>query len=106
MNLKSVTDPINLQTIDQQLKSSYFRPTNSFQLANAVVAFESRQAYDLAYTYARRAVEFNPNDYQAWRLLLSISKSSEAEKELAFETMKRLDPRNPELVQVMPEVQP
>ena len=106
MNLKSVTDPINLQTIDQQLKSSYFKPTNSFQLANAVVAFESRQAYDLAYTYARRAVEFNPNDFQSWRLLLSISKSSEAEKELAFETMKRLDPRNPELVQVVPEVQP
>jgi O-antigen ligase len=106
MNLKSVTDPINLQTIDQQLKSSYFKPTNSFQLANAVVAFESRQAYDLAYTYARRAVEFNPNDFQSWRLLLSISKSSEEEKELAFETMKRLDPRNPELVQVVPEVQP
>jgi O-antigen ligase len=106
MNLKSVTDPINLQTIDQQLKSGYFRPTNSFQLANAVVAFESRQAYDLAYTYAKRAVEFNPNDFQSWRLLLSISKSSEAEKELAFETMKRLDPRNPELVQVVPEVQP
>jgi O-antigen ligase len=106
MNLKSVTDPINLQTIDQQLKSSYFKPTNSFQLANAVVAFESRQAYDLAYTYARRAVEFNPNDFQSWRLLLSISKSSEAEKELAFETMKRLDPRNPELVQTVPEVQP
>jgi len=106
MNLKSVTDPINLQTIDQQLKSSYFRPTNSFQLANAVVAFESRQAYDLAYTYAKRAVEFNPNDFQSWRLLLSISKSSEAERELAFETLKRLDPRNPELVQVVPEVQP
>ena len=106
MNLKSVTDPINLQTIDQQLKSSYFKPTNSFQLANAVVAFESRQAYDLAYTYAKRAVEFNPNDFQSWRLLLSISKSSEAEKELAFETMKRLDPRNPELVQIVPEVQP
>jgi O-antigen ligase len=106
MNLKSVTDPINLQTIDQQLKSGYFRPTNSFQLANAVVAFESRQAYDLAYTYAKRAVEFNPNDFQSWRLLLSISKSSEAEKELAFETMKRLDPRNPELVQVVPDIQP
>ena len=106
MNLKAVTDPINLQTIDQQLKSGYFKPTNSFQLANAVVAFESRQAYDLAYTYARRAVEFNPNDFQSWRLLLSISKSSEAEKELAFETMKRLDPRNPELVQVMPDIQP
>jgi O-antigen ligase len=106
MNFKSVTDPINLETIDQQLKSGYFRPTNSFQLTRAVVAFETRQAYDLAYAYARRAVEFNPNDFQSWRLLLSISKSSEAEKELAFETMKRLDPRNPELVQVVPEVQP
>ena len=106
MNLRSVTDPINLQTIDQQLKPGYFKPTNSFQLANAIVAFESRQAYDLAYTYARRAVEFNPNDFQSWRLLLSISKSSEAEKELAFETMKRLDPRNPELANIVPQAQP
>jgi O-antigen ligase len=106
MNLRSVTDPINLQTIDQQLKPGYFKPTNSFQLANAIVAFESRQAYDLAYTYARRAVEFNPNDFQSWRLLLSISKSSQAEKELAFETMKRLDPRNPELVNIVPQAQP
>jgi O-antigen ligase len=106
MNLRSATDPINLQTIDQQLKPGYFTPTNTFQLANAVVAFESRQAYDLAYTYARRAIEFNPNSYQAWRLMLSISKSTQAEKELAFETMKRLDPRNPELVNIVPQAQP
>jgi hypothetical protein len=106
MNLRSVTDPINLQTIDQQLKPGYFTPTNTFQLANAIVAFESRQAYDLAYTYARRAIEFNPKSYQAWRLMLSISKSTQAEKELAFETMKRLDPRNPELVDLVPQPQP
>jgi hypothetical protein len=106
MNLKSVTDPINLQTIDQQLKSGYFRPTNSFQLANAIVAFESRQAYDLAYTYARRAVEFNPNDFQSWRLFLSISKSSQAEKEFALERMKELDPRNPALFDLASEAQP
>jgi len=106
MNLKSVTNPINLQTIDQQLKSGYFRPTNSFQLANAIVAFESRQAYDLAYTYARRAVEFNPNDFQSWRLFLSISKSSQAEKEFALERMKELDPRNPALFDLASEPQP
>jgi len=106
MNLRSVTSPINFQSIDEQLKPGYFTPTNSFQLAAAVSAFESNKAYDLAYTYARRAVEFNPNDFQSWRLLLSISKSSQAEKELAFETMKRLDPRNPQLVDLDPEVQP
>jgi hypothetical protein len=60
----------------------------------------------LAYTYARRAVEFNPNDFQSWRLLLSISKSSQTEKEFALERMKELDPRNPELVNIVPEVQP
>ncbi len=106
MNLRSVTSPINLQTIDEQLKPGYFTPTNSFQLAAAVSSFESNKAYDLAYTYARRAVEFNPNDFQSWRLLLSISKSSQAEKEFALERMKELDPRNPELVQIVPEVQP
>jgi len=106
MNLRSVTSPLNLQTIDEQLKPGYFTPTNSFQLAAAVSAFESNKAYDLAYTYARRAVEFNPNDFQSWRLLLSISKSSQAEKEFALERMKELDPRNPELVQIVPVVQP
>ena len=106
MNLRSVTSPINIQTIDEQLKPGYFTPTNSFQLAAAVSSFESNNAYDLAYTYARRAVEFNPNDFQSWRLLLSISKSSQAEKELAFETMKRLDPRNPQLVDLDPVAQP
>jgi O-antigen ligase len=106
MNLRSVTSPINFQTIDEQLKPGYFTPTNSFQLAAAVSSFESNKAYDLAYTYARRAVEFNPNDFQSWRLLLSISKSSQAEKELALETMKKLDPRNPELVNVAPQAQP
>ena len=106
MNLRSVTIPINIQTIDEQLKPGYFTQTNSFQLAAAISSFESNKAYDLAYTYARRAVEFNPNDFQSWRLLLSISKSSQAEKELAFETMKRLDPRNPQLVDLDPEAQP
>jgi O-antigen ligase len=106
MNLMSVTSPLNLQTIDEQLKPGYFTPTNSFQLAAAVSAFESNNAYDLAYTYARRAVEFNPNDFQSWRLLLSISKSSQTEKEFALERMKELDPRNPELVNIVPEVQP
>jgi hypothetical protein len=106
MNLRSVTSPINFQSIDEQLKPGYFTPTNSFQLAAAVSSFESNKAFDLAYIYARRAVEFNPNDFQSWRLLLSISKSSQEEKELAFETMKRLDPRNPQLVDLDPEVQP
>ena len=57
--------------------------------------FEQNKFYDLALKYAKVAVEFNPNDFDSWKMYYSISKSTPEEKAMAFENMKRLDPLTP-----------
>jgi hypothetical protein len=48
----------------------------------------------LAYKHGLEAVKFNPDSYDAWRNLSLLSKTSEGERQKAFENMKRLDPLN------------
>ena len=57
--------------------------------------FEQNKFYDLALKYAKVAVEFNPNDFDSWKMYYSISKSTPEEKAIALENMRRLDPLNP-----------
>jgi len=46
---------------------------------------------------AREAVEFNPMNYEAWKELLLQPNATESERKQALETMKNLDPFNPNL---------
>jgi O-antigen ligase len=46
---------------------------------------------------AREAVEFNPMNYEAWKELSLQPNASESERKQALETMKKLDPFNPNL---------
>jgi hypothetical protein len=73
---------------------SYLNPINSFELANIVGVFESNNLGEMAHKVALEAVKFNPNSFESWRNLSLLSKSTEAEKALAFSNMKRLDPLN------------
>jgi hypothetical protein len=88
----------NIQTVEAALVPDYLNPANSYKYAYAVQVLESSELYDVALKYARIGVEFNPNNFDAWRVLYRISKSSIEEKELALENMKRLDPNNPNVV--------
>lgn len=54
------------------------------------------QLDDLAYKYAKEALQFNPNDYQTWRLLIQFPQATDSEKQIAKENLHRLDPLNPE----------
>jgi hypothetical protein len=76
------------------LTPSYLNPINSFELANIVGVFESSGLTEMAHKAALEAVKFNPNSYEAWRNITLLSKSTEAEKELAIANMRRLDPLN------------
>jgi hypothetical protein len=51
-----------------------------------------------ASSYVRVQNIFNPDNFDAWRVLYLISKSSPEEKALALENMKRLDPKNPNVL--------
>jgi hypothetical protein len=88
----------NVQKVEEALTPGYLNPQNSYKYASAVQLFESSKLFDLALKYAKIAVEFNPNHFDSWRVLYSISKSTPEEKALALENMKRLDPNNPNVL--------
>ena len=76
------------------LQSSYMNPLNSFKINNVVGVLETNGFQDLALEYALKAVDFNPDNYDSWRTISLITKSSEEQKTLAFDNMRRLDPLN------------
>jgi hypothetical protein len=51
------------------------------------------QAHDIAL----RAIKFNPDSFDSWKILYLLPNSTQAEKDLALKNMKRLDPHNPDV---------
>jgi hypothetical protein len=84
--------------VEAALVPGYLNPANSYKYANAVQLLESSKLYDLALKYAQIGVEFNPDNFDSWKVLYLITKSSPEEKALALENMKRLDPKNPNVL--------
>jgi O-antigen ligase len=88
----------SVQQVEAALTPSYLSPRDSARLAQAVLLFENSKLYDQAHKYALEGIKFNPNYFDAWRVLYSVNRSSQAEKEEALKNMKRLDPRNPDVL--------
>ena len=88
----------SVEVVEAALVPSYLNPENTNKYFQAIQLFESNQLPDYAYKYAKIAVEFNPNAFDAWKLLYYISKSTQADKDLALQNMKRLDPKNPNVL--------
>jgi O-antigen ligase len=84
----------NVEQVEAALVSSYLNPMNSYKYANAVQLLEGSKLNDLALKYAKVAVEFNPDHFDSWKLLYYVTNSSPENKALALENMKRLDPKN------------
>jgi hypothetical protein len=76
------------------LTPSYLNPLNSFEFNNVVGVFETNGLADLAHKHGLEAVKIFPDSYDAWRNLSRLSKSTELERQLAIQNMKRLDPLN------------
>jgi O-antigen ligase len=89
---------LDAQKVQAALTPSYLTPEDSYKYGEAIQLFERSKLYDLAYTYAIKATEFNPNYFDAWKMLYAISKSTPADKERALANMKRLDPKNPDVL--------
>lgn len=80
------------------LESGYLSPSDSARYVQAVQLFASSNLLDQAHDIALKAIEFNPDYFDAWAQLYSLSNSTEDEKAQALENMKRLDPRNPDVL--------
>ena len=98
MKWKSALTSQNVTKVEAALAPSYLAPRDSARMAQAVILFENSKLPDLAYKYALEGVTFNPNNYDAWRVLYAATKSTEQDKALALENMKRLDPKNPDVL--------
>jgi hypothetical protein len=80
------------------LEPGYLNPSNSQRYAQAVQLFASSNLMDQAREIALKATEYNPDYFDAWKVLYFLSNTTEEEKALALENMKRLDPRNPDVL--------
>jgi hypothetical protein len=95
---KSALKAGNLQQAEAALVSTYLSPSDSSRISQAVITFENSKLPEQALKYARFGVEFNPNNFDAWRVLYAASLSTPEDKELALANMKRLDPKNPDVL--------
>jgi hypothetical protein len=95
---RSALSSQDAQKIEEALVPGYLNPQNSIKYASAVQLLENSKLYDLAYKYAQIGVQFNPDNFDSWKMFYFISKSSAAEKAIALENMKRLDPNNPNVL--------
>jgi O-antigen ligase len=95
---RSATVSQDITKVEEALTPGYLNPANSHKYATAVQLLESSQLFDIALKYAQIGVEFNSNNFDAWRVLYLIKNSSPEEKALALENMKRLDPKNPNVL--------
>jgi O-antigen ligase len=95
---KSALKAQNLQQVEAALTPSYLKPRDSARLAQAVLLLENSKLPDLAYKYAKEGVAFNPDYFDAWRVFYSVSKATQEDRDLALANMKRLDPKNPDVL--------
>lgn len=98
MKYKAALKSQNVQQVEVALTPSYLTPRDSSRLAQAVILFENSKLPDIAYKYAKEGIAFSPNYFDAWRVLYAATKSTPEEKELALANMKRLDPKNPNVL--------
>jgi len=84
----------NVQTIEAAANKF---PLEILRLGNGALLFENNKLYPQALALARKAVEFNPGSFDAWRVLSQVSQATPEEKAKAIEMMHKLDPRNKEL---------
>jgi hypothetical protein len=83
--------------LEDSLKESFMNPQHTTKYLTAIQAFESSNLPELARKYSKQAVQFNPDNFELWKVFYLIQASTPEEKALALENMKRLDPLNPDV---------
>jgi O-antigen ligase len=98
MKWRSALESKDANKVMAALEPGYLSPSDSGRYAQAVQLFASSNLMVQARDIALKGVEFNSDYFDAWKILYFLSNSTEAEKAEALENMKRLDPRNPDVL--------
>lgn len=97
---KSALGSSSVAQIEEALTPGYLNPQSAFRYASAAQLFESNKLYDQAYKYAKIGVKFNPEYFDAWKMLYYIQKTTPEERVLAKANLLRLDPMNKNIFDV------
>lgn len=92
---KAAANAGSLAGIEKVLQPSYLMPYDSNRNSTIVLSLEQSKLYDQAVKYARYNVEYNPESFDAWRTLYSLSLTTPEERIKAKAQLIRLDPLNP-----------
>jgi hypothetical protein len=86
--------------VEAALSVDYMHPRDASRLGNAYSLFERNGLGDMAYKWVKIATAYSPDHFDFWKMLYYASKSTEEDKRIALENMKRLDPLNPDVLKV------
>jgi hypothetical protein len=86
--------------LEETMEYSYFNPQNLQKYLSNIQAFEGSGLFDLSHKYALEAVSWNPEAFELWRSLYFVKNSTDSERKLAVENMRRLDPLNPDITSI------
>ena len=94
----TATQSRDLVKFKESLNSSYLNPMNSARFANAAMILQESNLLDDSREYALRGIAFNENHFESYLVLYINPKASDSEKAKAMKNMKRLDPKNPDVL--------
>ena len=95
---RSALESQDLVKVMAALEPGYLNPSDSQRTDQAVRLLASSNLLDQAYEIAIKGITFNPDHFDAWSVLYFLSSATDADKALALENMKRLDPLNPDVL--------
>jgi O-antigen ligase len=94
---RAALDSKDANKVMASLEPGYLNPSDSQRYAQAVQLFANSNLMNQAREIALKATEFNPDYFDAWKIVYFLTNSTPEEKALALENMKRIDPRNPDV---------
>jgi len=97
MNIRSAQITRSGEKIELALQPSYLHPQNTNMYLNSIISFEQAGLNETALKITKRALEFNPDSFETWKVLYFLKSSTAEDKVEAEKNMKRLDPLNPDV---------
>jgi hypothetical protein len=94
----SATQSKDLTTFKSALVGSYLNPLNSPRFANSAMILQNSNFLPDAHEIALKGIKFNPDYFESYLMLYGLPNATDAEKKMAMANMKRLDPKNPDVL--------
>jgi hypothetical protein len=94
----SASQSRDLVTFKSALVGNYLNPLNSTRFVNAAAILQNSNFLPDAHEFALKGIKFNSDYFESYLVLYGLPNATDAEKKMAMANMKRLDPKNPDVL--------